>query len=110
MQLTTSLRTIGANPAEGVPRPCVAGGQVIAETTLISLSVTAERLAMADASKQGRFDGAVVVITDAGGGQGRAEARRFASEGAVVIATHVDESGLAETVRRYGGTRRRGAP
>ena len=57
---------------------------------------------MADAATQGRFDGSVVVVTGAGGGQGRAEARRFASEGALVIATDVDESGLAETIRDMG--------
>ncbi|HUF99680.1 MAG TPA: SDR family NAD(P)-dependent oxidoreductase [Ilumatobacter sp.] len=57
---------------------------------------------MADAPTPGRFEGSVVVVTGAGGGQGRAEAKRFASEGALVIATDVDETGSAETVRAMG--------
>ena len=57
---------------------------------------------MADAPTPGRFEGSVVVVTGAGGGQGRAEAKRFASEGAFVVATDVDESGLAETIREMG--------
>ncbi|TML07691.1 MAG: SDR family oxidoreductase [Actinobacteria bacterium] len=57
---------------------------------------------MADAPNHGRFEGSVVVVTGAAAGQGRAEARRFAAEGAFVVATDVDESGSAETVRDMG--------
>jgi 3alpha(or 20beta)-hydroxysteroid dehydrogenase len=58
--------------------------------------------AMADPAVAGRFEGAVVVVTGAGGGQGRAEAKRFALEGAHVLATDIDEAATAETVRGMG--------
>jgi meso-butanediol dehydrogenase/(S,S)-butanediol dehydrogenase/diacetyl reductase len=44
-----------------------------------------------------RFTGKVVVVTGAGGpGTGGAAARRFAAEGAKVVASDIDEGGLAE--------------
>lgn len=45
-----------------------------------------------------RYAGKVVLITGAAGGFGRAAARRFASEGAALSLSDVDEAGLAETV------------
>jgi len=44
-----------------------------------------------------RFEGRVVVITGAGGGLGRAFARGFATEGANLVLTDVDEPLLTET-------------
>ena len=47
-----------------------------------------------------RFVGKVVVVTGAGGpGTGGAAVRRFASEGAQVVATDIDEQGLENLVR-----------
>lgn len=46
----------------------------------------------------GRVEGKVALVTGAGAGIGRAIARRFGEEGAQVIATDVDRSGLDETV------------
>jgi 3alpha(or 20beta)-hydroxysteroid dehydrogenase len=39
----------------------------------------------------GAFEGHVVIVTGAAGGQGRAEVERFAAEGAAVVATDIDE-------------------
>ena len=47
-----------------------------------------------------RFEGKVVVVTGAGGpGTGGAAARRFASEGAQVVAGDIDEQGLENLVK-----------
>ena len=47
-----------------------------------------------------RFVGKVVVVTGAGGpGTGGAAVRRFASEGAQVVATDIDEQGLENLVK-----------
>jgi meso-butanediol dehydrogenase/(S,S)-butanediol dehydrogenase/diacetyl reductase len=47
-----------------------------------------------------RFEGKVVVVTGAGGpGTGGAAVRRFASEGAQVIASDIDEQGLENLVK-----------
>lgn len=47
-----------------------------------------------------RFEGKVVVVTGAGGpGTGGAAARRFASEGAQVVASDIDEQGLGNLVK-----------
>lgn len=45
-----------------------------------------------------RFAGKTVIVTGAGSGIGQATARRFASEGANVLAADQDEDGLAETL------------
>ena len=44
-----------------------------------------------------RLEGKVAIITGAGAGIGRASARRFASEGATVIAADINDAGAAET-------------
>jgi 3-oxoacyl-[acyl-carrier protein] reductase len=49
-----------------------------------------------------RFKDRLVVITGAGGGLGRALARGFAGEGAKLILTDVQESGLRETASLVG--------
>ncbi len=46
-----------------------------------------------------RLEGRVAVITGAGSGIGRATARRFSAEGALVVAADLNEAGAAETVR-----------
>lgn len=46
-----------------------------------------------------RLEGKVAIITGAGGGQGKVEARLFASEGAKVVATDLNEELLNETVK-----------
>jgi 3-oxoacyl-[acyl-carrier protein] reductase len=46
-----------------------------------------------------RYRGKVVVITGAAAGLGRAYALGFSSEGAHVVCTDIDETGLLETVR-----------
>lgn len=51
----------------------------------------------------GRFEGKVAVITGAGGGIGRAAARRFAEEGANVVAVDLSADALAETVALVEG-------
>src|SRR5579883_1844738 len=54
-----------------------------------------------------RFSGRVVLITGAAGGLGRVSAVRFASEGARLILTDLDVTGLKETaaqVRAAGAT------
>lgn len=55
----------------------------------------------------GRLEGRVAVITGTAGGQGRAAAELFASEGAIVVGCDRDATGAAETVelvRAAGGT------
>ena len=46
-----------------------------------------------------RFAGKTVIVTGAGSGIGQATARRFASEGANVLAADQDADGLAETLK-----------
>jgi meso-butanediol dehydrogenase / (S,S)-butanediol dehydrogenase / diacetyl reductase len=46
-----------------------------------------------------RFDGKVVIVTGAASGIGAATARRFASEGAKVVAVDRDEAGLADVAK-----------
>jgi 3alpha(or 20beta)-hydroxysteroid dehydrogenase len=46
----------------------------------------------------GRVDGKVVVVTGAAGGQGAAEARALAAEGATVIATDLEAPALGEGI------------
>jgi short-subunit dehydrogenase len=50
-----------------------------------------------------KFDGRVVAITGAGSGIGRALAVEFASQGAHLALSDIDEVGLAETVARCEG-------
>src|SRR4051794_23656973 len=47
----------------------------------------------------GRLSGKVAIITGAAGGQGAAEAKLFALEGAKVVATDVQEELLQQTVK-----------
>lgn len=47
----------------------------------------------------GRLDGKVAIITGTGGGQGRAAAIRFASEGAKIVGCDLKESENAETAK-----------
>ncbi|HTW21552.1 MAG TPA: SDR family NAD(P)-dependent oxidoreductase [Mycobacteriales bacterium] len=49
-----------------------------------------------------RFEGQGVVVTGAAGGIGRAIAERFASEGARVFVTDIDDAGLKETATALG--------
>jgi len=49
----------------------------------------------------GRVDDKVVIITGAASGQGKEEARLFASEGAKVVATDVQEEALTKVVEEY---------
>src|SRR6476661_6116638 len=54
----------------------------------------------------GRLDGKVALITGAGSGMGRAAAELFASEGARVVVSDVDEAagtGAVDAVRAAGG-------
>ena len=46
----------------------------------------------------GRLDGKTAIITGAGSGIGRATTKLFVSEGAKVVASDVNEEGLAQTV------------
>lgn len=45
-----------------------------------------------------RFSGKTVIVTGGGSGIGQAAVRRFAGEGANVLAADRDEDGLAETL------------
>ena len=47
----------------------------------------------------GRLENKVAIVTGAAGGQGAAEARLFAKEGAFVVATDVQDDLLAETIK-----------
>lgn len=54
----------------------------------------------------GRLEGKVCIITGSGGSMGRAAARMFAAEGAIVVGCDIDEASAAETerlVREDGG-------
>jgi NAD(P)-dependent dehydrogenase (short-subunit alcohol dehydrogenase family) len=50
-----------------------------------------------------RLAGKVALITGAAGGIGRATARRFAQEGAAIVAADIDDVALAETVELVAG-------
>ena len=52
----------------------------------------------------GRLDGKVVIVTGAGGGIGRAMARKLAQEGAMVAAADISEERLAGTAAGLDGT------
>lgn len=52
----------------------------------------------------GRLDGKRAIVTGAGSGIGRATARRFAEEGAVVLAVDLAEEAVATTVREIRDT------
>ena len=52
-----------------------------------------------------RFAGKTVIVTGAGSGIGQATARRFAQEGANVMAADVEEDGLAETLKGVDASR-----
>ena len=61
---------------------------------------------MGSESQARRFEGRVVIVTGAAGGIGRAAARRFASEGATVVAVDLarsDLDGTAAAVAAAGG-------
>ena len=47
-----------------------------------------------------RLEGKVALITGAGSGQGREAAVLFATEGAQVVVTDVNEEGLSETLQQ----------
>jgi NAD(P)-dependent dehydrogenase (short-subunit alcohol dehydrogenase family) len=49
------------------------------------------------------LDGKVAVVTAAGSGMGRASVRRFAQEGATVVAVDVDPAGVEATVEAVAG-------
>lgn len=49
-----------------------------------------------------RFEGKTVLVTGATSGMGRAAARRFAEEGANVVALDLDQGGMDETVGAIG--------
>ena len=51
----------------------------------------------------GQLDGQTAIITGAGSGIGRAAVKRFLEEGASVVATDINEEGLAETVAQANG-------
>ncbi|AXS41963.1 glucose 1-dehydrogenase [Breoghania sp. L-A4] len=53
---------------------------------------------MSGGSCDGRYSGKTVLLTGAAGGFGRAAALRFASEGAALFLSDLDEAGLADTV------------
>jgi NAD(P)-dependent dehydrogenase (short-subunit alcohol dehydrogenase family) len=53
---------------------------------------------------EGRLAGRVAVVTGAGSGIGRATARRFASEGARVVAVDLDEASGQAAAEEVGGT------
>ena len=51
-----------------------------------------------------RFEGRAAVITGAGGGIGRATARRLAAEGARIVAADLDEEAGRAVAEEVGGT------
>jgi NADP-dependent 3-hydroxy acid dehydrogenase YdfG len=51
--------------------------------------------------EMGRLDGKVAIVTGAGGGIGRAVARKLAGEGAMVVAAEIDEERLARRRGRH---------
>lgn len=51
-----------------------------------------------------RLDGQVAIVTAGGGGIGQETARLFVERGARVLATDIDEAGLAETRELTGGS------
>jgi len=50
----------------------------------------------------GRLEGKIAIVTGAGSGLGRAAARRFAAEGALVACVDIDGGGATETVEALG--------
>ena len=52
----------------------------------------------------GRLDGRIAIITGAGSGQGAAEARLFAREGARVVVTDRDEAAAGKIAGEIGGS------
>lgn len=52
----------------------------------------------------GRLDGKVALITGAGSGIGRASARRFAAEGARIVAVDIDEEAVFGVLEEVGNT------
>ena len=62
--------------------------------------------AVNDPVRPPRLAGKVAVITGAAGGIGAASARRFAAEGASLLLTDADASGVAQLADELGATSR----